>query len=150
MAHGEADLSLLASPADGQILLPLGSTAPKARRTLVEGEGTSKLMRSGIRSDAGNAACVSGSALSAFGGEGAEIRYRGVSFVAVLMRDRWLGAQFLIAVLTLVGAGLTAYLTFNKSSGEEAGTFANQTAVFALVIATVLAFLKFVKEYRDL
>lgn len=138
------------SPSDGQILLPEEAKLPKGRRVLVSGNQKSKLMKVGVRSDSGQAACLGGGALSRFGGEGAEVEYRSVTFLGVLWRDKWLGLQFVASVLTTVGALITAWLTYGKNSADDAGSFANNTAIVALVIAAIIAIAKFVKEYRDL
>jgi hypothetical protein len=138
------------APTDGLMLLPIGSTVPRGRRLLLDGNGKSKLIKSGIRSDNGQAACVSGATLATFGGEGTQVRYRGVSFAGTLRRDRWLAAQFAISVLTLAAALLTGYLTYLKNSAEQAGSVPHQTAFIALVIAFALSVLKFLKEYREL
>jgi hypothetical protein len=50
----------------------------------------------------------------------------------------------------LIAAGFTAYATYVKSSGADAGSFANNTAFIVLVIAAVLSVLKFGKEYHEL
>lgn len=138
------------SPPDGQILLPVGTTPPSGRRVLVEGNDNSKLMKVGIRADSGEAACLGGGALASFGGEGAEIDYCGVGFLGILRRDRWLALQFVASLLTVVGALITAWLTYGKNSAEDAGSFANNTAVVALAIAAFIAVVKFIKDYRDL
>jgi hypothetical protein len=138
------------APTDGLILLPIGSTVPKGRRLLLDGDGRNKLIKTSIRSDNGQAACVSGATLATFGGEGAQVRYRGVSFAGTLWRDRWLAAQFAISVLTLAAALLTGYLTYLKNSAEKAGSVPHETAFIALVLASALSLLKFLKEYREL
>jgi hypothetical protein len=106
-------------------------------------------MRPGIRGDTGTSACVNGSTLAAFGNEGAHVRYRGIGFFGTLRRDPWLSVQFAISLLTLAGAGITIYITYVKASAPDAGSFANNTAVGALVIAAVLSVLKFLKDYHD-
>ena len=53
-------------------------------------------------------------------------------------------------MLTLAGAAITIYITYIKASAPDAGSFANTTAVIALVIAALLSLLKFFKEYHDL
>ncbi|HEX7168535.1 MAG TPA: hypothetical protein VF230_16255 [Acidimicrobiales bacterium] len=136
-------------PADGQILFPSGSPTPAGRRVLIEGNHTSKLMKAGMRSDGGNAACLLGGALAGFGGEGAEIDYRTVGFLGVVSRDRWLALQFLVSLLTTLGALITAWQSYITDSAAD-GSFANDTAVAALVIAAVIAIVKFIKEYREL
>jgi hypothetical protein len=139
-----------AAPADGLMLLPIGSAPAKGRRVLVEGAGKSLLVQASIRSDSGTAACVSGATLAMFGGEGAQVQYRDVSFFGTLWRDRWLAAQFAASLLTLAGALLTGYLTYIESSAEDADSVAHQTAFIALVIAFALSVLTFLKEYREL
>lgn len=134
-------------PAEGQILLPKGSTVPKRRLLVTKGE-TEMLMKPGVRADSGNAACVSGAALGALGGGDAEVEYREVSFAGVLRRDRWLALQFAIALLSLVATLLGAYGTRIKS-GAGPG-FESDTALIAFFLATCLAFLKFANEYRQM
>jgi hypothetical protein len=137
-------------PADDTILLPRQTTRPDGHRLLVEGNSKSKLMKAGSRSDDGTAACVSGATLIVLGGEGGEVSYKGVGFVGVLTRDRSMLVEFLILILTAVGTLITAWLTYIKNEADSAGDFANNTAMVALVIAVVLALLKFLKDYRDL
>jgi hypothetical protein len=138
------------APAEGQIFLPNSVSPPSGRRILVDGKGRAKLMKGGVRSDGGTSACVSGATLAAFGGENTEVRYRGVGFVGTLTRDRWLAVQFAISLLTLIAAGFTAYGTYVKSNGADAGSFANNTAFVVLLITAALSALKFVKEYHEL
>jgi hypothetical protein len=110
-----------------------------------------KLLQAGIRADAGGqGACVSAATLRFFGGHGIEVRYRGLSFVGVLRRDRWLAARFLTSVLTLAGAGITAYSSFINDSGDDASHFANRTAFIALVIAFITAISSFIKDYQEI
>lgn len=137
------------APESGTILLPMGD--PKAaRRVLAEGADETVVLFAGKRTDHGTGACVSASTLEALGGNKAAIRYRDASFFAVLRRDRWMTLQLGIAILTLVGALLAAYGTWITNGGEASGSFANKTAVFVFAIATLLAFSKFVTEYRKL
>lgn len=135
---------------DGEILLPDGTEPPSGRRVLVECNNNRKLLQAGVRAEAGGkGACVSAATLRFFGGHDVAVRYRGLSFVGVLVRDRWLAAQFLTSVLTLTGAGITAYSSFINDSGDDASDFANRTAFIALLIAFATATLAFIKDYRD-
>lgn len=135
---------------DGQILLPGGTDPPSGRRVLVERNNKRKLLQAGVRGDAGGqGACVSAATLRFFGGHDVEVRYRGLSFVGVLVRDRWLSAGFLTSVLTLAGTGISAYSSFINDSGDDASDFANRTAFTALLIAFATATSAFVKDYRD-
>jgi hypothetical protein len=52
--------------------------------------------------------------------------------------------------VTLIGAVITAYNTYLKSTGKDAATFTSNTALTALVVAFVLAVLKFIQDYRKL
>lgn len=138
------------SPARGEILLPAQAAVPTAKRLLVSGNGKKKLMKGGRRGDPGQGACVSAAALESFGGNGAVVSYRGVGFWQLVWRDHGLLLQLSISLITLGGALITAYNTYLKGSGKDAATFTSKTALTALVLAFVLAVLKFAKEYRDL
>lgn len=137
-------------PTDSAIFFPTNVAFPRGRRLLVEGGATSRMMKPGVRTDAGDAACVSGATLAAFGGHNAKVRYRALSLAGVLRRDRWLVSQFVVSVLTLFATVITAYLTFIKNNAANAGDVANQAAFWLLSSATVVAILKFLKEYREL
>ena len=143
------------APADGEILLPKNAAVPTGRRTLVfrtsdDGTTIEKLMKAGKRGDSGESACVTGSALDAFGGEGAKVEYRGIGLVSVVIRDTGLTLQFLIAVATFLLATITAYATFIKDSAENAHSFAHRAAVLVFVLAFFISAAKFAKEIHDL
>jgi hypothetical protein len=145
-------LTALCSPAplDDQILLPVGTNVPSAKRLLVTANRKSKLMQGGLRADHGEGACVTASTLAFFGGAGAVVSYRGLGFWQLIWRDGGLRLQLLISLVTLIGAVITAYNTYLKSTGKDAATFTSKTALTALVVAFVLAVLKFIQDYRKL
>lgn len=138
-----------AAPDDSTIAFPAGANPPSGH-LLVTGNGTDRVMRAAIRSGAGNAACVSGSVLAAFGGETAEVGYREIGTLGRLRRDSSLRLQFAIAVLTVVGALIAATSAFIKSSAATATAFEQKFAAVVFAIAAVLAVLKFLKELKDL
>lgn len=141
-------LTSMCQPEASTILLPKGSTA--GGRVLLKKGTTERMLHAGVRNDTGTGACVDASLLAAFGEGDVTVEYRTVGLPEAIVRDRWLAIQGLISLLTVVSTGIAGYLTFLKNDAEKVGSFAHETAFIALVVASLLSFLKTWKEFNEL
>lgn len=143
------------TPDDKTFMFPKGAKPEGVsgkRHVLVRAGDRKKLLKISERSDGGEGACVSASTRSSFGADDVvSVTYDGIGFWGRLRHDSGLRLQALIAILTLVAAGLSAYGTwFKNTTSTSATTWDRQTATLVLATAAVLALLKFWKELKDL
>lgn len=141
-------------PDDKTILLPKmadTSALSSVKHVLVSApQDKKKLLKWSQRSDGGLGACVSPSVLRALGGE-VEVTYEGAGLGKRLQLDAALRLQALISLLTVIGAGLSAYGTwFKNTTGSTANAWDRQTATLVLIVAAALALAKFYKEVKEL
>jgi hypothetical protein len=137
-------------PKEGTLLLPQGRVSP-ARLVVEPAAGGSKhIAGGGIRTDAGEGACVIGTLFQDLGGEGALVRYRKASFVDVLRYKPSVLLQFLVMILTFVSSAISAYVTYLTNISDPSKTFAYASATFVLIIALALAVVKFVIDFRSI
>ena len=121
----------------GTFLLPVGSSPiPQA---VVEGNGRTKLLPTGVRSDPGTAAVVSGDLLAIFGGDKATVKYRKAEKIDVLRYKPMVKIQLLVALLTLVATVLSSINSFVGTRSPTTPVFSADAAPWVLGVAFVLA-----------
>lgn len=148
--HVKITADCVNAPDEKTFLLPTTRSLPAGRYLLVSGGGRESILRPGLRTDEGDAACVNGMVLAGFGGNGADVTYEMIGFQGRLRRDGMLTLQLAIAVLTVIGAGLTAWGTLLKSGAATASTWEQTTGSVVFLVAAALAVLKFVQELKKL
>jgi hypothetical protein len=147
----EVNLNAKCTPAAdrGTVRMPRSGPAVKGKRVLIKAGDKEKLFKVDRRADGGGGACVAPTDFAALGDPEA-VQLREVGLVGATMRDDKLRRSALIALLTPVGAVLTAITTLEKSGAAPSDSFTGATAFVVLAVATLLAFLKFRDEWTKL
>lgn len=133
-----------ADPRADTLLLPAGSGWPG--RLVLTANGKDLLVHGGVRSDAGEAACIDGSLQARIGGAETVI-YRPATIGDVLRLDRDVILQLAITALTLGGAIFTGLVSF-VIDRHDTNPWKSKTAFAIFLIGTVLAALKAFQEVR--
>lgn len=140
--------TLCSNPQGGTLLLPSDRQPPGRVLLLRKGESI-RLIKAGLRSDPGTAACADASVVSQMAGQDGRVDYAAAGAWDVLRYSAAAQLQLAIAVLTFASAVLAAIVGFFSNSASTTNPFAAQAAFVILVIATGLAILKLVKDWRD-
>lgn len=136
--------TLCTAPTPGTLMLPQG-TQTRARVVLLRQNGKVRLLKCGLRSDPGAAACADASVVAA--GESGE--YATPGWWQVIRYSTAVKFQLAIAILTAVATLLAAFVTFFNNANSDKNPFAARTAFVAVFVATILAVVKFIKDWRD-
>jgi hypothetical protein len=136
------------APRTGFLLLPQTSDRIHGPVMIKSASLSPRILRCGVRADPGEAAWADAEVVVGAGGEGKTIDYAPAKFLDVLRFSAASRLQAAIGVFTFVAAVLTAYLTFIKNSSAS-DRFTSGIALVALVIALVLAVLKFRSDWRS-
>lgn len=125
-------------------MLPQTTTTP-GRLVLLRQDEKIRLLKCGLRSDPGTAACADASvvAVSTSG------QYAKAKWWQVIRYSTAARFQLSIAILTGAATLLTALVMFFNNENSDKNPFAAKTAFVILLAAMILAIVKFVKDWRD-
>jgi hypothetical protein len=139
------------APEEGLLQMPSTMAVNYRQMVVMPRSGRARLLTAGVRADDGDAACVTGTMLSALGGEAATITYRRATFRDVLWLKDNAALQLIIAILSAALAILTAYVAWDKAVNATPRLAAIPYVIAAIlfVLAAIVATLKCVKDVKD-
>jgi hypothetical protein len=135
--------------ADNQILLPAGFQIAPSRRYLVRGNGSSAILRAQHREDREAGARLSPRRTRDFGGAGAKVSIRHISYPTVLLYNGGIQLASAVFAVTFVGTGLLAYAVFVEDGSDGPAGGVLKGAFWVLVAGAALALFNLLDRYSQ-